>query len=187
MRTNISRHTFVSALTVIFLFTLATIRGQDTIYVWSSIDGNPGGISGTIVLNSPSYSGAFDASRIVSVTLSSTVTGIYNVTLPTDIYGWGFTMRWDPTGISEMLLGFSTGQPSQSWLLIADQDNIFRLNPWFPADISEYCGGSLIASDYSGAWVAHVPEPASKWLCVFTIILGSLCRFRRIGSKWLRP
>jgi hypothetical protein len=183
MKPNITRHIFASALAVIFLFTVATGRGQNTIYVWSSLDGDPGGISGTIVLSSPSYSGDFDPSRIVSVTLSSTVSGTYNVTLPADIYAWGSIMTWGPTGISEMVLGLSRGQPNPSWFLIADQNNLYGFNPYCPAKIREYSQGPLIAGDDLGAWVAYVPEPASIWLFVSALTFGILYRVCRTGPK----
>ncbi len=186
MNTNIARYTSSFALAVVFLFTVATGRGQNTIYVWSSLDGYPGGISGTIVLSSPSYSGDFDPSRIVSVTLSSTVSGTYDVSLPADIYGWGSIMTWGPTGISEMVLGLSRGQPNPSWFLIADQNNIYGFDPYCPANIREYSQGSLIAGDDLGAWVAYIPEPASIGLFVSAVTLGILCRVCRTGSERLR-
>lgn len=174
MNTNITRHTFAPAIVAIFLFAAATSRGQNTIYVWSSLDGNPGGISGTIVLSSPSYSGDFDPSRIVSITLSSDVSGTYHVALPTDIYGWGGVMTWGPTRISEMILFVSMGQPNPYWILIANEDNVWTFNPDYPAQIEEYCQGSLLAADHAGAWVASVPEPASIWLLMLAVAFGIL-------------
>jgi hypothetical protein len=116
-------------LAVLCLFTFATSQGQNTIYVWSSTDGDPSGISGTIVLNSPSYSGDFNASDIVSLTLSDTVSGTYNVDLATDIYARGGIMAWGPTGISEMVLGLSPG-PASSWFLVADLNKLYGFNPY---------------------------------------------------------
>jgi PEP-CTERM motif len=108
------------------------------------------------VLNLPSYSGDFNASHIVSLTLSDSLSGTYNVDLATDIYASGSIMAWGPTGISELVLGLSKGAPASSWFLIADQNNDYGFNPFYPASIREFG----IAGGNWGAWVS-VPEPST--------------------------
>lgn len=156
---------------VVLMFTPTMAFAQGT-YVWSSTDGDPGGISGTIVLSLPSYSGDFNASHIVSLTLADSLSGTYNVELATDIYASGSIMAWGPTGISEMVLGLSKGAPASSWFLIADQNNDYGFNP--PASIREFG----IAGDFWGAWVS-VPEPSTFALASLGLAALLVLRRRR--------
>lgn len=179
--TNLRRHGLLSALAVVL--TIAACQGQDATYVWTSFDGNPDGIFATLVLSSPSYSGDFDPARIVSVTLSSAVSGTYDVNVSTDLYGWSSFVEWNPAGISEMMLAFSPGNPAPSWFLVADQNHLFGFNPYYPAWIAERrWDTALLARDYSGAWVG-IPEPASGRLIVFGLMLVGVRYVSRENSK----
>jgi len=170
---------FLCSTATIILSIGSSCLAQNTTYVWSSFDGDPYGLSGTIVLNSPSYSGNFDPSRIVSVTLSDNLSSTYNVNLPHDLYGRSATMEWGPSGISEIALALSTGAGAPDWFLVADENRIWADSS--PASIQDYYNGPNFTIDTSGAWVPFViPEPTTMCLSMFVVISGIISRILHV-------
>jgi hypothetical protein len=180
MHTNITRYTFSSALAVLFLLAWTTSQGQNATYVWYSFDGDPYGFAGTIVFNSPSYSGPWDASRIVSITLSTTVSGTYNANLPADLSGWWSEMGWGPTGISGLYIMLTSPSSGLQWSVSSNFPNV----PGGTTGLAVRFTPAYYIEDNSGVWMPeNVPEPASMWLFLFSVTLGTLHRVSRAGSK----
>jgi hypothetical protein len=136
----------------------AQLQAQNTTYVWQSTDGDPHGLAGTIVLDSPSSAGG-TMSDVVSVTLSDPVAGTYHVAIgidPSYLLG-GFT--WTPTMITRMNAVWQNGS-SQNW------------ETWALPNDTGIQNGTYGLIDEGGAWLAEptsVPEPSVSLLLFSTL------------------
>jgi hypothetical protein len=156
---------------VLFNFLTTTAHAQSTAYVWQSADGDPGGIAGTILLDSPSSSQG-STSDVLSITLSdSTGSFVYNNANSGIFSGAPFT--WNPTMITEMTLSIVNHNNS----ILPN----FPISPiWnLTADLNDFPGGSITdeqggLSDSSGAWVefSSVPEPADLFTFSLLVMAG---------------
>jgi hypothetical protein len=149
----------IPVLTTLILFISAAAQAQNTTYVWTSTDGDPYGLAGTIVLDSPSSAGG-TVSDIVSMTLSDTDSGTYYVNLAVDYLDFFPPFTWNSSQITAMNI-LENPPTMNQYFAVAE-------NPDQPGDnfIYDLKAGDL---DESGSWVAvsTVPEPTTLALACF--------------------
>lgn len=166
-----------SVATLAFAFMTLQANAQDTTYVWQSSDGDPYGIAGTIVLDSPSSS-AGTVADIVSVTLSDMgIYGPYIVNPSTDATEHAsIPFTWTPTAITSMALTFSQSPFPHNFWQIAElpgsENSIIEAVPNSPYDES----GSWVVE--SGGSVA-TPEPSSISLLMGSLVVAGGYAWRR--------
>lgn len=127
-------------ITSLILFIGGAAHAQNTTYQWVSSDGDPYGIKGTIVLNSPSGQGFAD-SDIISITFSD----IYITNNGISLNGFeDVNITWDSNSI--------TSGSITAWYDEADNNSYFSsgITPGGQTNITTLIPG---VEDPSGAWL----------------------------------